>query len=77
MGKVESPRCPTCTESNEMVHHFLFVCPKYTTQRGQLEARLWRATRSITVLLANPKAFDHLLRYIQEMHRFHNTIGDP
>jgi len=77
IGRVVSPKCPACPECDESVHHFLFICPRYAAQRRQLEAQLRRAARSIAVLLANPKAFAHLFKYICDMHRFHDTLGDP
>src|SRR5882724_11326977 len=68
IGKTESPKFWTCPMIDKTVHHYLFACLRYTSQWRQLEATLWRATRSISDLLVNPKAFPYLFMYILDMH---------
>ena len=59
-----------CNEADETVSHFLTACAAFTIQRGCMERHLWRATKSVGMLLTNPKAFPHLFRYIADTRRF-------
>jgi len=77
IGKAESPRCPACHAANETVVHYLLMCLAYARQRKALEGALQRAARSTSTLLANPKAFPHLFKFIYGTRRFCNTLGDP
>jgi len=47
VGKAESARCHADKPEDEMVHHFLLMCPAYTMQQNQLAATLQRAARSV------------------------------
>jgi len=44
--------------AEEMVHHYIMICPTYAGQRKHLEGQLRRVARLISVLLTNPKAFN-------------------
>jgi len=57
-----------CTTFDHMpsVHH----------ARNRMIAALRRATRSVSMLLANPKAFPHLFKYMHDMRHFHSILGD-
>ena len=68
--KVSLPRCPACLIQDETVHHYLLACPAYRPQRGQLERTMQWEARSISTLLANPKAFPHLFQYVNAMWQF-------
>ena len=65
-----------CQKADEMVSHYLTTCMVFATQRGHLERHLWRATKSVSILLTNLKAFPCLFRYIHNMRRFQGSIND-
>ena len=73
IGHADSLTCPACQLAEETVHHYLMTCPAYNGHWRRLESRLRRAAKSIRVLLANPKAFQDLFRYIRDTRRFGNT----
>ena len=73
IGHADSPICPACQSSEETVHHYLMTCPAHNSHRRWLETHLRRVAKSIRVLLANPKMFPHLFRYIRDTKRFSNT----
>ena len=77
LGKAESPRFLACQVSNETVHHFLVACPKYASQWRLLEGKLWRAARSVSTLLSNPRAFVHLFKYVHITQRLHKMAVGP
>jgi len=70
IGKTDSPIFPRCHKAEEMVGHYLTECEAFTTQRGHMERQLWRATKSVSTLLMNPKVFTSLFRFIHNMGRF-------
>jgi len=76
IGKANSPTCPACRAHDETVHHYLLTCPAYRIQRGELERTLRRAAQTIRTLLANPKAFPHLFRYVNATRRFRRASED-
>src|SRR5882724_9050636 len=76
IGKVDSPKCLACQTQDEMVQHYLLNCPAYRTQRGHLERAMQRAAWSIKVLLVNPKAFPHLLQYMNATRHFRHKFKD-
>ncbi|KAF8587253.1 hypothetical protein K439DRAFT_1338883, partial [Ramaria rubella] len=39
-GKSETLKCPHCPSKQDMVHHFLMLCPAYTSQCTELEKKL-------------------------------------
>jgi len=77
IGKAKSPRCPVCRASDKTVHHFLVTCPKYVSQWRLLEGKLWRAARSVSTLLSNPRAFVHLFKYVHITQRLHKMAVGP
>jgi len=48
----------------------------FATQRGRMERQLWRAAKSVSTLLTNPKAFPCLIRYIHDMRRFQGICDE-
>ena len=76
IGKVPSLVCPMCHKADETVSHYLVTCTAFTTQRGRMERDLRRAAKSVSTLLANPKAFQSLFKYIHEMRRFRGSHDD-
>ena len=73
IGKMDSPICPMCHKADETVGHYLTECVAFATQRGRMERQLWRAVKSISTLLINPKAFTCVFRYIHDTRRFQGT----
>ena len=51
---VDSPHC-SCEPVPETVKHYLFLCPKYTLQRKELEASLKTCIKNYTRLTLNDK----------------------
>jgi ribonuclease HI len=76
IGKTDSPTCAACRGADETVHHFLFRCPAYRTQRDGLEKTLRRGATAVNTLLAKPKAMKGLFKYIHETRRFEGTYGN-
>jgi len=62
IGKVESLVCPMCHKADETISHYLTAFMVFTTQRGHMERHLQRASKSVSTLLMNPKAFPCLFR---------------
>ena len=73
IGKKDSLICQRCHKAEEMVRHYLTECEAFATQRGCMERQLWRAAKSISTLLTNPKAFACLFRFIHDTGRFQGT----
>ena len=73
LGHANSPSCLACHREEETVHHYIMTCPAYTRQRKWLHGQLRRAASSISTLLANPKAFKYLFRFIHDTGLFRNT----
>ena len=65
-----------CHKADEMVSHYLTTCVVFATQRGRMERYLQRATKSVSILLTNTKAFPCLFRYIHNMRRFRGSTND-
>ena len=67
---MESPVCLKCHKADETVSKYLTACMAFTTQRGCMERHLRWATKSVSLLLMNVKAFPCLFKYIHDMRRF-------
>jgi ribonuclease HI len=76
IGKADSPTCAACRGADETVHHFLFRCPAYRTQREGLKQTLRRGATAVNTLLAKPKAMKGLFKYIQGTGRFKEIYGN-
>jgi hypothetical protein len=76
IGKADSPTCAACRGADETVHHFLFRCPAYRTQRDGLEQTLRRGATAVNTLLAKPKAMKGLFKYIQGTGRYEGIYGN-
>jgi hypothetical protein len=48
LTKVDSPDCLHCTQIEETVHHYLFVCPQYQPERHVLAQALGRKSTSLS-----------------------------
>jgi len=62
IDKVEFLVCLMCHKADETVSHYLTTCAAFATQRGHMERHLQRASKSVSTLLMNPKAFPCLFR---------------
>jgi len=73
----DSPNCLQCSDSMpELVHHFLFVCPRYNRERFILEQDVGWKVYHVAHLLAHPNARAHLLCFINETTRLKMTFGE-
>lgn len=70
IGKSITPHCPTCPDTDETIHHFLFNCPQYTQERHQFTNILRRQASSIQYILTAEKATQPLMHYINQTRRF-------
>jgi len=64
-----------CHKADEMVSHYLTKCAVFAIQRGHMERHLRRAAKSVSTLLANPKAFPYLFSHINDMRRFRGSTA--
>ena len=69
-----SLKCQACQTQDETVHHYLLNCPVYRVQRGHLEREIRHVAQSANTLLANPKVFPHLFRYINATRCFQEKL---
>jgi len=76
ISKMDSLVCQMCHEADKTVSHFLTACVAFSIQRGHMERHLWRATKSVSTLLTNLKAFPYLFRYIIDMRRFQGLTNE-
>ncbi|KIK33071.1 hypothetical protein CY34DRAFT_100305 [Suillus luteus UH-Slu-Lm8-n1] len=71
-----TPNCPICADSEETIHHFLFVCPQYDRERFVLSRKLGRKASSLPFLLTDPSAMEHFLRYVNSTGRLKSSFGE-
>ena len=76
VGHANSLTCPACQSAEETVHHYILMCPAHVAQRKQLTDWLGRVARSLSTLLANPKVFKYLFRFIHDTGRFRKILGE-
>ena len=76
INRSETPHCPICDDTDETINHFLFICPQYDRERHILANALNCKATSLPFLLADPKATEHFLRYVNSTGRFKPTFGD-
>ncbi|KAG1838508.1 hypothetical protein C8R48DRAFT_543411, partial [Suillus tomentosus] len=55
INRSKTPNCPLCEDVNEMIHHFLFVCPQYDHECHILANALGHKATSLSFLLADVK----------------------
>ncbi|KAI0037359.1 hypothetical protein FA95DRAFT_1466860, partial [Auriscalpium vulgare] len=70
IGKVDSPRCPSCRHASEDVRHFLLECRAHRHERWILQHQWRRQSQDLRFLLSSPKALIAVLRYVQATGRF-------
>src|ERR1700733_10040780 len=76
IGKIDSPLCPGCKQSDETVQHLLLHCTAHQAARQALRNSTGGREINITKLLTTPKTLPALFRYIAATGRFRNTFGD-
>ncbi|KIJ04937.1 hypothetical protein PAXINDRAFT_94100, partial [Paxillus involutus ATCC 200175] len=73
--KVASPLCPYC-ENIETVEHYLTSCPQFIRERHVLSNALGRSAGSVSLLLAQPKAVNPLVSFVNSTGRLKETFGN-
>jgi ribonuclease HI len=76
INKSESALCPTCSLSEESVHHLLFECPSHRNARHHLTKALGRKASSLKFLLNNKKGISEVLKFIGRTGRLRRNFGD-
>lgn len=64
IGAWETPKCMTCSLTNETVAHFLLYCRRYARQREALQRVVGGKQLEIPPLLSDQKKVHALLQYI-------------
>ena len=76
IGKSDSPYCQHCEGKEETVHHFILDCPLYARERHTMATALRRDASSISYILMNEEATEHLMRFVNSTGRFKQTYGE-
>ena len=72
----DTPYCPNCNENAvETIHHFLFDCARYRSERSILHRKLRRRSHNLSYLLSHPAATLPLLKYVHSTGRLKQTFG--
>ena len=76
IGRVDSARCPACSEDVETAEHFLLRCENYAHERWALarHASKLRKPMTIQTLLGHPEMTIALAKYIKATSRFKDTL---
>ncbi|KAF9234671.1 hypothetical protein BU15DRAFT_52337 [Melanogaster broomeanus] len=75
--KMDTPNCPNCEDDRqEMIEHFLLMCPHYARERHALQTSLGRVAFSLPFILARPEASKHVIRFINDTKRLSDTFGN-
>ena len=65
-----SPDCLQCGVGSEMVHHFLFNCQAWRSERWAMDKVLRREVKSLQHILSHQEGAEELLRFIGRMEWF-------
>ena len=76
IGKINSPICPACQQSEETIQHFMLHCPTHQAARQTLRNSIGGRNINITKILTSPKSLGALFKYVAETGRLHNTFGE-
>jgi ribonuclease HI len=76
IGKMDSPICPACSQSEETIQHFIVHCTAHQVARQALRDNTGGRNIDTVKLFTSPKTLHALFRYIAETGCFHNTFGD-
>ncbi|KAF9232503.1 hypothetical protein BU15DRAFT_8806, partial [Melanogaster broomeanus] len=73
----ETPDCPNCEDGKpETVEHFLLICPHYARERQALRSALGRVASSLPFILAQTRACEPLIRFVNNTKRLNDTFGN-
>lgn len=64
LGKIDSPTCPACQQSDETVQHLLLHCPAHQGARQTLRNNIGGRNIDITKILTSPKSLQALFRFL-------------
>jgi ribonuclease HI len=76
INKSDTSLCPSCSQADESVHHFLFECRRYRNERHLLTKALGRKASSLKYLLGHKKGITELLKFIGRTGRLRKSFGD-
>ena len=69
--------CPNCDEnSEETIHHFLFICTRYCREWLILHNKLHRHSHDLPYLLSHHATIAPLLHFVNATGRFKQTFGN-
>ncbi|KAF9480707.1 hypothetical protein BDN70DRAFT_784106, partial [Pholiota conissans] len=80
-GQAATSRCHSCwmsngTEKEETVRHFLFECPEYSAERGQLDHQLGQDSRNMRMLMSSMKHIKAVMTFVGQTHRLRTAPGE-
>ena len=72
-----TPICPNCnTNTEEIIHHFLFDCTKYNREHSILHNKLRRLSHDLPYLLSHSNMTAPLLKFINSMGQLRSTFAN-
>ncbi|KAF8154056.1 hypothetical protein B0H34DRAFT_720125 [Crassisporium funariophilum] len=74
--KCQACRGPRQAQAVETVPHFLFECPKYETERRDMDSALGHSNRSLRQIMRSKEKTKAMLRFIGRTGRLRKTLGD-
>lgn len=76
IGKIDSPECPTCQQSNKTVQHFLLHCPVHRDARQALCRATGGRDINLTKLFTTSKTLRALFIYVANTGCLHDTFRE-
>src|SRR6266481_1923633 len=76
IGKADSLHCPTCQNTAETVHHFLFNCLSHAHARHDLARTLGHKSKSLRYILGDQEAFGSMLKFMRATGRLKSVYGE-
>ncbi|KAG2068649.1 hypothetical protein BDR04DRAFT_980726, partial [Suillus decipiens] len=76
IGKEDTPHCPHCPGTEEIVPHLLLDCPHYHCKRHVLTQTLGHNVSTMSFLLSDPSATPHLVCYINATGKLRTALGE-
>ncbi|KAG2346608.1 hypothetical protein BDR05DRAFT_878287, partial [Suillus weaverae] len=74
--KEPSPHCSHCPGTDETVPHYLLNCPRYRREHHILIQALGRKASSLSFLLSDLEATQHLTQYVNATGRLKSTFSE-
>jgi len=62
--KIDLPKCLSCKQADEMVHHFLFDCPAWKHERWLMGQALGWDASSMTQVLNSLEGVNVVLKFV-------------